>query len=368
MRVLYVTPRFYPMVGGIESHVYETSRRLVPEVDVTVLTTDPSRSLPACDVIAGVPVVRVPAWPSKRDYYLAPGVYRHVRTGEYEVVHCQGVHTAVPVAAMLAARRAAIPYVVTFHTGGHSSRLRQAVRTGQWALLRPLLRDARRLVCVAEFEADTFARVLNLPRDRFFVIPNGGHLPLPQEGAVRAPRSTIVSVGRLERYKGHQHVLSALPHVREQLPDVQLRIVGSGPYEAKLRLLATRLGVDDAVKIVSVAPGDRAEMTRTLVEAHVLALFSEYEAHPVAVMEALALGLPAVVTRTSGLAELADRGLVRAVDLDADPRMVAAALVREIRDPLRRDRIDLPTWEECAAQLRRIYEDIQRRQRFGSAA
>jgi glycosyltransferase involved in cell wall biosynthesis len=68
--------------------------------------------------------------------------------------------------------------------------------------------------------------------------------------------------------------------------------------------------------------------------------------------------VPTVVARTSGLAELADRGVTRAVDVDADPRTVAAALVREVRDPLRPDRIELPSWDGCAVRLRRLYEEI----------
>ena len=366
MRVLHVTPRFYPMMGGTESHVYETSRRLVPDVDVTVLTTDLSRSLPAADVVAGVPVVRVAAWPRERDYYFAPGIYRHIQTGSYDLVHCQGVHTAVPIAAMLAARHRGVPYVVTFHTGGHSSRLRHTARAGQWTLLRPLLREAQRLVCVARFEAERFGRILGLPQERFVVIPNGGDLPVPPVGATSA-RTTILSVGRLERYKGHHRILAALPHVRAQLPDARLRVVGRGPYEGTLRRMADRLGIGDAVEFLSVPPADREVMARILLEAHVMALLSEYEAQPVAVLEALALGVPTVVARTSGLAELADSGVTRAVEIDADPRMVAAALVREVRDPLRPDRVHLPSWEACAAQLRLLYEDIFRH-RLGPAA
>ncbi|HJU00618.1 MAG TPA: glycosyltransferase family 4 protein [Actinomycetes bacterium] len=367
MRVLQVTPRFYPMMGGTESHVYETSRRLVSAVDVTVLTTDLSRSLPKADVVAGVPVVRVPAWPRERDYYLAPGIYHHIRTGSYDLVHCQGVHTAVPIAAMLAARHQGLPYVVTFHTGGHSSRLRHAARAGQWTLLRPLLREAQRLVCVAQFEAERFGRILSVPQERFVVIPNGGDLPVPPVDATRAPRTTILSVGRLERYKGHHRILAALPHIRAQLADARLRVVGSGPYEGPLRRLADRLGIGDAVEFLSVPPADRQAMARILSEAHVLALLSDYEAQPVAVMEALALGVPTVVARTSGLAELAAQGVTRAVELDADPRTVAAALVREIRDPLRPDHVDLPSWELCAERLRGLYDGVLRH-RMGPAA
>ncbi len=61
--------------------------------------------------------------------------------------------------------------------------------------------------------------------------------------------------------------------------------------------------------------------------ANVVALLSEYEAHPVAVMEALAEGVDVVVAATSGMNELGREGLVRTVDLAACPETVADALL-----------------------------------------
>src|SRR5438270_13705225 len=77
---------------------------------------------------------------------------------------------------MFAAKRAGIPYVVTFDTGGHSSSRRTLMRGAQWAALRPLLAGAERLIGVSAFEAKSFRERLRLPESRFAVIPNGGQL------------------------------------------------------------------------------------------------------------------------------------------------------------------------------------------------
>lgn len=78
LRVLMVCPRYLPQVGGTEMHVYEVTRRLsaLGSFEITVLTTDRSRRLPRREVIAGISVLRVPAWPRRRDYYFAPGLRR----------------------------------------------------------------------------------------------------------------------------------------------------------------------------------------------------------------------------------------------------------------------------------------------------
>ena len=59
------------------------------------------------EVLENITVLRVPAWPRARDYYLAPGIAAVVgQRHRWDLVHCQGIHTPVPILAMLAARRA----------------------------------------------------------------------------------------------------------------------------------------------------------------------------------------------------------------------------------------------------------------------
>src|SRR5215470_905282 len=184
LRVLMVCPRYLPEVGGTEMHVHEVARRLsaLGGFEVTVLATDRSRRLPRRDVVDGISVVRVPSWPRRRDYYLAHGIAAVVGQRSWDLVHCQGIHTPVPLLAMMSARRAGLPYLVTFHTGGHSSRLRNAIRATQWRLAGPLLRNAVSLIAVSRFEADVLARHARLGDKRVVVIPNGGALPPPRPG------------------------------------------------------------------------------------------------------------------------------------------------------------------------------------------
>lgn len=358
MRLLLVTARYFPFMGGIETHTYEVGRRLSRAgLDVTILTTDPGGRLLPAEEREGVRIRRVRAWPAHKDYYFAPGVARVVAEGGWDVIHCQGCHTFVPPLAMLAARRARLPYVVTFHTGGHSSRLRNALRGAQWAVNRPLLARAERFIGVSQYEADFFCLHLGLPRERIRVIPNGSDLPQLSEPVAAEP-GLIVSVGRLERYKGHQRVIAALPVVRQTCPEARLLLLGSGPYQAELRALAQRLGVAEAVEIQTIPPKERQRMAQTLARASLVVLLSEAESHPVAVMEALLLGRPALVADTSGLSELAQRGLVRAVPLSASPAETAAAIVDELRDPFVPAALQLPTWSDCAAELQDVYHSV----------
>lgn len=355
-----VTPRYFPHAGGIQSHVREVSSRLeAAGAHVEVLTTDNDGGLPPRENVGTIPVRRVNAWPRGRDYYLAPMIARVVAHGGWDLVHVQGVHTFVAPLAMLAARRARMPYVVTFHTGGHSTTLRHRLRSVQWRLLAPLLRGACRLVAVSRFEQDLFQRIVRPRHGQLTMIRNGSEgLRAPDGAAPSAQRRQtphIASIGRLERYKGHHLAIEALPYLEARGERPRLTILGTGPYEAELRRLAAARGVADRCTFRSIAGDDREQMARFLAGVDLVVLLSEYEAHPVAVTEALGMGRPVLVAHTSGLAELADAGLVDSVPLDSAPAALATAMHRRLTTPARVAPVNLPTWDDTARELRELY-------------
>jgi glycosyltransferase involved in cell wall biosynthesis len=167
----------------------------------------------------------------------------------------------------------------------------------------------------------------------------------------------LLSVGRLERYKGHHRILAALPAVLAQAPDARLVLVGSGPYEQRLRSIANRLGVAEQVSIRSFGPEQRGAIGKLVADADVLCLLSEYEAHPVAVMEALGSGTKALVADTSGLSELGRAGLVTTIPLDAPAERIATSALAVAAAPKTAPPA-IPSWDDCANELNRLYREV----------
>jgi glycosyltransferase involved in cell wall biosynthesis len=357
---MMVTARYVPERGGTEIHTHEVAQRLwASGVDVTVVSTVLAQRFPRVELDGRVRVVRVHGWPPGRDYYLAPGLVREIRGDVIDLVHCQGYHTFVAPVVMLAALSAGIPYVVTFHSGGHSSALRRALRRPQAWLLRPLLKRARALIAVSRFEADHFSRRLRMPRSAFTVIPSGVQLPDAHAAPPALEQPLILCVGRVESYKGHQRAIEALPALARARPGIRLRVAGSGPYEPQLQRLASDLGVADIVEIGPVSVDRRDKLSELLQRAAVVATLSEYESQGLAVQEALALGRPLVVSDNSALGELRGHPNVRALPQQADASEVAAAIL-ELLDALPVDPPVLPTWDDCAAAVLRVYEKALR--------
>jgi glycosyltransferase involved in cell wall biosynthesis len=357
MRVIMTTARFWPQLGGVETHCLELGRRLVEAgFELTVAATDASGTLPARDEIGGIDVRRFPAYPARSDLYISPRLAQFVAGSGADLVHCQGFHTFVSPLAMFAALARDLPYVVTLHTGGHSSRARTLVRPIQAALLGPLVRRARAVIAVSRWEAAHMGGRLGTRPERLAIIPNGADLPgigdLPPEPGL------IVSPGRLERYKGHHRVIEALPFVIQSHPDAHLRLLGDGPDAAKLRERSDRLGVADRVEIA--AERDRRAVAGVLGRAQVVVSLSEYESHGLAILEALSLGRPTVVAVNSALTELVDAGLARGVKPAASAEQIADAIVEAMTAPPPASRPALPSWDACAAETGELYRSVVR--------
>ncbi len=357
IRVLVVAARFLPDLGGIENHIYEITSRIAKrsDIQITVLTTDRSGSLPVREAFGGFTVVRCRSYPRNRDYYISPGIYQHIFNTHYDLIHCEGIHTAVPIFAMIAARRRQIPYIVTLHTGGHSLRFRNRLRSIQWRMLAPLLRDAALVIAVSRFEQEIFLKACRLDLSQFTIIRNGGDLPVDGCQFDAIP-DHIVASGRLERYKGHQRIVEALPIVQRSIPGATLRILGSGPYEKDLKALVKRVGIEGSVTIEYIPPEDRRRMAEALGKAAVFASLSEYEANPVAVMEALALRIPTVGLDTAGIGDLVADGLVRGIPKHASAAAVAEVLVAALsRTTPTTGTGALPSWDTAASDTVSVY-------------
>lgn len=360
-RVLMVTPRSPLEQGGVERHVMEVSKRMAAVgVHVEVLCADPELKQAKTETRDGVRIRTVRAWPRGRDYFLAPGIWREIGREKWDLVHLQSYHTLVAPLAMLRALTLRVPYVVTFHGGGHSSDLRNRARKAQMRLLRPLLRRARRLVAIARFEIEDYGAALGVPRDRWAFIPNGTDLSFSDADLATAEPETVTlaSIGRLERYKGHHRVLEAFPHVLAQEPKARLLIVGKGPYEDELRRQVEEMGLSERVEITSVPSGDPQGMAMLLGGVSLVVLMSEFESHPLVALEAAAARRRLLVAEAGGLKEIAEDGFGCGIPLDSSPEEVAAAALEELKKPPPSRSPRLSSWDECAAALLDLYGSI----------
>lgn len=199
-----------------------------------------------------------------------------------------------------------------------------------YPILKPTIKavwhGADLVVAKCEGEADMIRRVDANVNIR--LVPNGVDLaafqpgePMPDSGPLR-----VICVARLIERKGQQHLIEAVKRLRDDAVDVRLELIGTGDAQAANQQQADQLGVADRVVFAGYVP--REQIAARYAAAHVFALASFNEGMSVATLEAMAAGLPVIVTRTGGTAELVEDG-VNGLTFDwADVDLLTAHLKR----------------------------------------
>jgi colanic acid/amylovoran biosynthesis glycosyltransferase len=228
---------------------------------------------------------------------------------------------------------AGIPIVVSFHgadvAGDIASDDYRAAREKVFSL-------ASRVACRSEALLEAVHR-LGCPREKLCVIRTAlPDLPfrertLPDDGAFR-----LVQACRLVPKKGLATSLEAFAKLAPRFPKMTFVIAGSGPLEAELRELATRLGVGGRVHFAGFL--EQPALQNLFASASVFLHPSETvngdtEGIPNGLIEAMATGLPVVATRHGGIPEAVDDGVSGLLCAERDPAALAAAVERLLADP-----------------------------------
>src|SRR5487761_482928 len=96
LRVAQVCARYFPSIGGVETHVMMISEWMKShDVDIEILTTDPSGKLPTVSFVNGIKVRRFPSFAPGEAYYFSPKLNNFLRkhSGEYDIVHGHSYHS-----------------------------------------------------------------------------------------------------------------------------------------------------------------------------------------------------------------------------------------------------------------------------------
>lgn len=243
-----------------------------------------------------------------------------------DVVH---VHTPLPLPLAAVARLLRRKVVLTIHGTDLL-----ALQRSRW--LQALVRFACDEVCYVSGAMEAPLRAM-FPRLRLLHTPSGVDLSIFQPTG--APRKRqIITVGSLRWQKGYPTLLEAFRTVRDRLPDYSLVIVGDGVDRDDLMRRARDLGLGDSVVFALQQPQERiAEM---MSESALFVLASVSEGFPKVLLEAMACGLPLVVTNVGHCAELVHGHGVGRVAPSGDPEALAVAMLETLNDDA--------AYQECA--------------------
>src|SRR5215475_11569710 len=174
-------------------------------------------------------------------------------------------------------------------------------------IIRCVWQKARYMVAKCAGEIEMIHALDSSVNVRF--IPNGVDLAVFQPGPAIPDDGPlhVVCVARLIDRKGQNHLIEAVKRLTDVGVGVILSLIGTGDLQRDYEDQALRLRIPDRIRFVGYVPRD--EINRYYRAAHVFALPSYNEGMSVAALEAMAAGLPLIVTRTGGTAELVEEGV-----------------------------------------------------------
>ena len=354
IRVLHVLPGVAPRYGGPSTVIRPMAESLaqLPGVTVEIAATDadgPAGRLRPEDLPPSPVRVRLFPRTASEQWKISLPLRRwlNAHAGEYDVLHVHALWSFATTAACSAARRHCKPVILrpcgmlsayTWGRGAWKKRL-------YWNLVeRRNVATARAIHVTSPGEAEDVARLGVVPADRVFDIPLGlepssweaAPNPAPVRerfGGKADGRPVVLYLSRLHPKKGVADIL--LPAFARLKSDAVLAIAGAPDertpgYDAAIRETITRLGLSDRVRLLGpIAAADRWAVYDA---ADVFVLPSHSENFGVVVTEAMARGVPVVVTDAVQSCEhvtAAGAGKVVPVNPDA----VAAALDALLADP-----------------------------------
>ncbi|MEZ5356545.1 MAG: glycosyltransferase [Bryobacteraceae bacterium] len=246
---------------------------------------------------------------------------RRLAAARVEVAHCHNATATIFGAP--AARMAGTRCVISTRHGA----VPPPYKRKQEVLFSIAARFCDRIVAVCQTAERNLSGAPLAARSRLMTIYNGAQ-PAPAGPAtselLRAKTGwTVVTVGRLAPPKDHASLLEAVAIARKAAPDLRLWVVGDGRLRKGLEEQAASLGLGDTVTFF----GERHDVGSFLAAADLFCLYSNSEGVPVSQLEALAAGLPMVVSDAGGMPEVAPPA-ASSVVARQNPPALAEALVR----------------------------------------
>lgn len=388
MKVLHVIPSLSLRHGGPSVALPLMEQALVSlGVEVFVAATDDDdtaahRSAPGGDSLVERGARRI-FFRKQTDLYkysrpLALWLRAHV--AEFDIVHVHALFSHASVAGARAARRAGVPYVIrplgVLGTYGMSQRRPLLKRLSFHLIERRLLRDAAAIHYTSESEREEAEQ--QGVRGAGVVIPLGlelakfEHLPQPDRFLRRWPsaagRKLVLFLSRVDPKKGLELLIDAFLEVRQSEPSTLLAVGGSGDaaYVESLQRRAESVGLGSDILWLGYL--DEPRKLEALGAASAFVLPSHSENFGIAAVEALAAGVPSVLTVGVGVSRevaAAGAGLVVA----GEPGEISKALLRILGEvslaaalsanakALARERYSL---EVMGRNLKKLYDEVAR--------
>jgi len=371
LKILQVTNDLYPeVVGGIPLHTHHLCRDLSRMGYYTTVLTC-SRSNHGHAKIDDYNVIYRKILFSPLGNSFSPHIFRTLLKirDDYDLIHAHCHLFLSTIMASLVRRIGSPPLIITTHGIMSASapdwfNLLYMKTIGKWTL-----KSADRVICYTEMEKDKLANMLKIDSEKISVIPNGVDTDLFRPDPNNNKQSnqsnaiTILWVGRFVRGKGVEYLIQAAKILVKEVPDLKILLVGDGPSKGKIKGLIEKFNLKKNVIIKENVPNEN--MPEVYQKSDIFVLPSLNEGVPKTLLEAMACGIPVIISEFPHLEELIKnagltfpKGDVHAL-ADKIMRLIRdRELAKELGNNGRNKIVEGHSWGNTVLKTTELYEEV----------
>ncbi|KAH3916516.1 GlcNAc-PI synthesis protein [Parastagonospora nodorum] len=383
--IAMVSDNFYPQPGGVESHMYQLSSKLIDRGHKVIVITHAYAGRTGVRYLTnGLKVYYVPflviyretTFPTVFSFF---PIFRNIMIRErIEIVHGHASLSSLCNEAILHARTMGLRTVFTDHSlFGFADA--GSILTNR--LLKFTLSDVDHVICVSHTCKENTVLRASLDPRMVSVIPNAvvaeNFRPLSLEaGEAQQPRApgppqpmdpdeiiTVIVIQRLYYNKGTDLLVAAIPHILAAHPNVRFIIAGNGPKAIDLEQMIERNVLQD--KVLMIGPVRHEEVRDVMVRGHIYLCPSLTEAFGTVIVEAASCGLYVVATRVGGIPEVLPTHMTEFAApeedeiVEATGRAIQKLRAGAVRTDLFHNQVkQMYSWTDVAHRTERVYDGI----------
>ncbi|KAF2845951.1 glycosyltransferase family 4 protein [Plenodomus tracheiphilus IPT5] len=383
--IAMVSDNFYPQPGGVESHMYQLSSKLIDRGHKVIVITHAYAGRTGVRYLTnGLKVYYVPFFVIYREttfptvFSFFP-IFRNIVIRErIEIVHGHASLSSLCHEAILHARTMGLRTVFTDHSlFGFADA--GSILTNK--LLKFTLSDVDHVICVSHTCKENTVLRASLDPLMVSVIPNAvvaeNFRPLSHDSndpdrriAPGPPQPmgpdeiiTVIVIQRLYYNKGTDLLVAAIPHILAAHSNVRFIIAGNGPKAIDLEQMIERNVLQD--KVLMIGPVRHEEVRDVMVQGHIYLCPSLTEAFGTVIVEAASCGLYVVATRVGGIPEVLPTHMTEFAApeedeiVEATGRAIAKLRQGKVRTELFHNQVkQMYSWTDVAQRTERVYDGI----------
>ncbi len=362
MKIVHVTPGFYPCAGGIEKYVEDLClnlKELGHKSDVITFDkySHVKKIKPVYEEYRGIKIYRLHTF-GPQLYFIAPSVLKFIK--KYDIVHIHGLGF-FPDSLALTKPLHKKPLVLSVHGGTfHTKKFNLFKRVYFQLWCRMVFRNIDKVICSSKSDHMLFSNIVN-PDFVSYALYYKNY-----SGVKRNPdKNTLLHIGRISANKRIDRLIDTVYFIKKKIPSVKLYIIGSDwqGIRKKLEGMAKSKGLEKNVIFTGVIPEN--EKKRHLSSCQFFVCASEYEAFGISIMEAMAAGCPVVVNNIEAFRNFVRDGENGFITDFSSPEKTAELMLNLVNQKARLQKISKKAketameydWGSAIKKLERIYKN-----------